>query len=216
MTEIETDLRYEWELHARGLALIAGLDEAGRGAWAGPVAAGAVILPLDRDDLIQVLDGVTDSKRLSANRRAALYPVITETALAWGVGFASNTEIDEIGIVPATRLAMRRALDQLSVKPAALLTDSMHFPEAKLPYTSLIKGDQKSLSIAAASILAKVSRDHFMIELDEPFPAYKFGQHKGYGTELHRLALREHGPCVMHRQTFAPVVRARIAHQERA
>jgi ribonuclease HII len=205
MTELETNLQHEFHLRKRGFTLIAGLDEAGRGAWAGPVAAGAVILPLDRSDLKEVLVGVTDSKRLTADHREILYPVITETALAWGVGFASNAEIDEIGIVPATRLAMRRALDQLTVQPVALLTDAVDFPEVNLPYVPLIKGDQLSLSIAAASILAKVSRDHFMMELDEPYPAYKFGQHKGYGTELHRLALSQHGPCAMHRRSFAPI-----------
>jgi ribonuclease HII len=113
----ETDLHYELDLRDKGFALIAGLDEAGRGAWAGPVSAGAVMLPLDRADLMQVLDGVTDSKRLSPARREALFPVIIETALVWGVGFASNAEIDEIGIVPATRLAMCRALDQFSILP---------------------------------------------------------------------------------------------------
>jgi ribonuclease HII len=205
MKTLQTDLRYEFGLRDEGHALIAGLDEAGRGAWAGPVAAGAVILPLDRADLRQTLDGVTDSKLLSPARREALYPVITDTALAWGVGFASNVEIDAIGIVPATRLAMRRALDQLTAQPTALLTDAVLIPEVDLPCFPLIKGDQKSLSIAAASILAKVSRDRFMIELEAPYPAYRFGQHKGYGTELHRLALNRHGPCPVHRQTFAPV-----------
>ncbi len=208
----DTDLRYEFDLRAKGFALIAGLDEAGRGAWAGPVSAGAVILPLDRADLMQMMDGVTDSKRLSPARREALFPVIIDMALVWSVGFASNAEIDEIGIVPATRLAMCRALDQLAIHPTALLTDSIHVPEVNLPCTPLVKGDQKSLSIAAASILAKVSRDHFMIDLDKTFPAYKFGQHKGYGTVLHQLALNTYGPCPMHRRTFAPVRRALESH----
>ncbi|WP_119072586.1 ribonuclease HII [Aggregatilinea lenta] len=201
----QPDLAYEFALHDRGLAAIAGLDEAGRGAWAGPVVAGAVILPLDRFDLAHALDGVNDSKLLAPEKRAALLPVILEVAAASGIGYATHAEIDALGIVPATRLAMRRALDALGIAPDCLLTDAMPMPELALPCTSLIKGDQKSLSIAAASIIAKVTRDRFMGEMAESFPHYGFEVHKGYGTALHRHALRTFGPCPAHRMSFAPL-----------
>ncbi|HML24737.1 MAG TPA: ribonuclease HII [Aggregatilinea sp.] len=199
------DLTYEFALCERGQCAVAGLDEAGRGAWAGPVVAGAVILPLDRFDLAHALDGVNDSKLLTPEIRAALLPVILEVARAAGMGYATHTEIDTMGIVPATRLAMRRALDALDVAPDGLLTDAMPMPELPLPYTSLIKGDQKSLSIAAASIIAKVTRDRFMDELADSFPQYGFEEHKGYGTALHRHALQTFGPCPAHRMSFAPL-----------
>lgn len=191
---------------------IAGLDEAGRGAWAGPVVAGAVILPLDRFDLAHALAGVNDSKQLSPAMREALLPRITEAAVAVGVGYATHVEIDQCGIVPATRLAMQRALANLSVPPDALLTDAMPMPELHLPCTPLIKGDQRSLSIAAASIVAKVTRDHFMDELDGLFPQYGFLVHKGYGTALHQQTLRRFGPSTVHRMTFAPVLALRGEH----
>ncbi len=199
------DLRYEFDLRQQGLHRIAGLDEAGRGAWAGPVAAGAVILPLDRFDLLPTLRGVNDSKQLSPAERENLLPRIMETALAVGFGYATHTEIDQFGIVPATRLAMRRAVEALAVAPDALLTDAMSLPELHLPCLPLIKGDQKSLSIAAASIVAKVIRDQVMDELDERYPQYGFLIHKGYGTALHHKALRIYGPTPIHRTTFAPV-----------
>jgi ribonuclease HII len=199
------DLRYEYILREQGFLRVAGLDEAGRGTWAGPVVAGAVILPLDRFDLGHALAGVNDSKQLSPKTREALLPHITEIALAAGIGFATHSEIDELGIVPATRLAMQRALENLSLHPDALLTDAMVLPEVHLPCTTLIKGDQRSLSIAAASIIAKVKRDQFMTELDELFPQYGFSIHKGYGTLLHQQALRQYGPCPIHRMTFAPL-----------
>lgn len=199
------DLRHEYLLREQGFLRVAGLDEAGRGAWAGPVVAGAVILPLGRFDLGHALAGVNDSKQLSPKTREVLLPHITEIALAAGMGFATHSEIDELGIVPATRLAMQRALENLSIPPDALLTDAMALPEVHLPFTALIKGDQRSLSIAAASIIAKVTRDQFMDELDELFPHYGFSIHKGYGTLLHQQALRQYGPCPMHRMTFAPL-----------
>jgi ribonuclease HII len=201
----QADLQYEYNLRAQGYHLIAGLDEAGRGAWAGPVVAGAVILPLDRFDLAHALRGVNDSKQLTPAQREDLVPRILEVAVAGGVGHATNQEIDTLGIVPATRLAMQRALACLSIEPDTLLIDSLELPEVPLPFTALIKGDQKSLSIAAASILAKVSRDHFMDELDTEFPNYGFRLHKGYGTALHQHTLRTFGPCNVHRMTFAPV-----------
>jgi ribonuclease HII len=201
----KVDLKHEFTLRDAGLNFIAGLDEAGRGAWAGPVVAGAVILPLDRFDLMHALEGVNDSKQLSRERREALLPRIMEVALAVGVGCGTHSEIDDFGIVPATRLAMQRALAALSIQPDALLTDAMPLPEISLPCTALIKGDQRSLSIAAASIVAKVTRDRFMAELDGLFPQYGFRIHKGYGTLLHQQALRHFGASAIHRLTFAPL-----------
>lgn len=163
-----------------------------------------MILPLERFDLAHVLEGVNDSKQLSAVVREALLPRIMEVA-AVSIGYATHTEIDEIGIAPATRLAMRRALEALTVRPDALLSDAMPLPEVNLPCVPLIKGDQKSLSIAAASIAAKVTRDQFMDHLDALFPQYGFMIHKGYGTALHQHALKQFGPCNAHRMTFAPV-----------
>ena len=201
----KVDLRNELDLHNRGYAYVAGLDEAGRGAWAGPVVAGAAILPLGRFDLLYALEGVNDSKLLTPLKREALLPRILQTALATSVGYATNREIDTLGIVPATRLAMQRALAALPVQPDALLTDAMRMPDIDLPCTSLIKGDQRSLSIAAASIIAKVTRDQFMRTLDDLFPHYGFRVHKGYGTPLHKQALAHFGPSDAHRMTFAPV-----------
>lgn len=199
------DLRFEYGLQAQGYRCVAGLDEAGRGAWAGPVVAGAVVLPLDHFDLARTLDGVNDSKQLSPAAREALLPRILAAARATGVGHATHEEIDQLGIVPATRLAMRRALEALTAPPDALLVDAVDVSEFGLPCTPLIRGDQRSLSIAAASILAKVVRDQFMETLDEQFPHYGFREHKGYGTELHRSALRQFGPCPAHRLSFAPL-----------
>lgn len=210
----QADLKHEFALRDAGFSLIAGLDEAGRGAWAGPVVAGAVILPLDRFDLVHALEGVNDSKQLSPELREALLPRIMEVALAVGVGCGTHAEIDQLGIVPATRFAMQRALAALSVRPDGLLTDAMPLPEIGLPCTPLIKGDQRSLSIAAASIVAKVTRDRFMAELDELFPQYGFRIHKGYGTPLHQQALRHFGPSAIHRLTFAPL-RALLPTQTR-
>lgn len=199
------DLQHEYVLRGQGFARIAGLDEAGRGAWAGPVVAGAVVLPLNRFDLAHVLEGVNDSKQLSPIMREHLLPRIAEVALAVGVGHATHQEIDAVGIVPATRLAMQRALAQLEPRPDALLTDAMELPDLGLPCTSLIRGDQRSISIAAASIVAKVTRDRFMDDLESLFPEYGFRVHKGYGTALHQQALRHFGPCAAHRLTFAPI-----------
>ena len=210
-----TDLRYEFALRGNGYTRIAGLDEAGRGAWAGPVVAGAVILPLERFDLLRVLAGVTDSKQLSPAQRDSLLPRILDAAIATGVGYATHAEIDQHGIVPATRFAMRRALDALAAPPDALLTDAMSVPEIDLPCVALIKGDQKSLSIAAASIIAKVTRDQFMDDLDALFPDYGLRVHKGYGTALHWQMLRAFGPTKVHRMTFAPVQEALEAQQKK-
>jgi ribonuclease HII len=198
-------LEFERVFIAQGFTLIAGLDEAGRGALAGPVAAGAVILPLDREDLEGALDGVRDSKHCTAAQRDKLYGRIQETALAAGVGLASQYEIDVMGIGPATRLAMSRALALLRQRPQALLIDWVRLRDVNLPQQSLVKGDQRSLSIAAASILAKVTRDRIMIDLDSGYPGYGFARHKGYATPDHQAAISALGPCELHRRSFDPI-----------
>ena len=202
---VTASLRHEYKLHKQGFHNIAGLDEAGRGAWAGPVTAAVVILPPDQDDLIRVLEGVTDSKQLTPKQREALLPTILDVAFATAVGHATNAEIDENGIVPSTRLAMTRALAELRTSPDYLLIDALKLAEVELPQLSLVKGDRRSLSIAAASILAKVTRDRHMVALDKEYPFYGFGQHKGYGTKGHRDMLEAHGPCRKHRMSFKPI-----------
>ena len=198
-------LEQERALHSQGYTLIAGIDEAGRGAWAGPVCAAAVILPLERADLGDALDGVTDSKLLTPRRRETLVEVVRGVALAVGVGWASATEIDVLGIVPATRLAMERAVESLSPAPQALLLDYIALPDVDLPQQSLPKADLHCLSVAAASVVAKVSRDRWLIELDQQFPGYGFARHKGYGTAVHRSALEELGPSPVHRMSWEPL-----------
>ncbi|GAB4269962.1 MAG: ribonuclease HII [Candidatus Promineifilaceae bacterium] len=185
---------------------IAGLDEAGRGALAGPVVAAAVILPLDSPSLAAQLTGVNDSKQLTAAKRETLYTVVMETAVAWSIGQVSAAVIDEIGIIPATRQAMRAALSQLTVAADYLLIDGrIRLANLPTPQQSIIRGDGKSLSIAAASILAKVTRDRYMVAQDSHFPSYGFAQHKGYGTAVHLQALAKHGPSPLHRQSFSPL-----------
>ena len=198
------DLSLESALWANHLEYIAGIDEAGRGAWAGPVTAAAVILPCDLH-IIEIFNGVRDSKQLSPVKRGLLAPLIKRHALAWGVGFADNIEIDQYGIIFATQLAMMRAITTLSSKPEHLLIDALFLPEVETAQTSLIKGDQRSLSIAAASILAKTARDAWMIEIQEEYPAYRFDRHKGYGTRLHQEQLHAEGACPLHRRTYQPV-----------
>lgn len=189
-----------------GFTHIAGLDEVGRGAVAGPVVAAAVILPLLSPERLKHLVGVHDSKQLTPKKRDSLYELILEHALAYGIGRVSAAEIDRIGILPANVQAMQQAVAQL--KPAAdylLLDGRMRLKNVPLPQLSIIKGDQKSLSIAAASILAKVSRDREMVALDKAYPAYGFIRHKGYCTREHEVALAVHGPSPIHRHTFAPI-----------
>ena len=198
-------LAEERELLRRGYRLIAGVDEAGRGAWAGPVYAAAAILPLDRPDLSQALDGVADSKQLSPARREALLPIIHEVALGVGVGSASAAEIDALGILPATRLAMQRAVAALAPAPDALLLDYVRLPEMALPQRALPKADCHCLTVAAASIVAKVRRDQWMVALDAQHPGYGFARHKGYGTAAHRAALARLGPSPFHRMSWAPL-----------
>lgn len=199
------DLQEEQALRAQGLACIAGLDEAGRGAWAGPVVAAAVVLPLERADLAQALEGVRDSKRCTPVQREALFDRIHQVALAVGVGSVPAARIDRIGIVPATQEAMAQAVSRLPVAPQALLIDALQLPDCSLLQRALIKGDARSLSIAAASIVAKVSRDRTMAALDARHGGYGFAQHKGYGTLQHRQALAWLGPSPLHRLSFAPL-----------
>lgn len=196
------DLIHEGQLWS-AYKYIAGLDEAGRGALAGPVCVGAVILPNDDPLLSQTLSGVRDSKQLTPRRRLQLAPRIKESALAWGVGFASAKNIDLMGIVPATRLAARRALAMLQLSPDYLLTDfRLELPELDISQTALVKGDQRSLSIACASILAKTARDAIMIAMDKKHPGYGFSRHKGYGTFWHRRKIAQLGYAPIHRKTF--------------
>jgi ribonuclease HII len=194
-------LEYEKRLWKDGFAHIAGIDEAGRGALAGPVSAAAVILPKDAH-LTRTLNRVRDSKQMTPLERETWAPRIQAAALAWGVGFASAAEIDMLGIVPATKLAAARALESLSLNPDYLLTDYLLFPELELPQTALVKGDQHSLSAAAASVLAKIARDAVMREAEAQYPGYGFARHKGYGTQAHLSAVRRLGLCPIHRRSF--------------
>ena len=189
---------FEHAAMEEGFSLICGVDEAGRGPLAGPVCAAAVILPPDLE-----LEGLNDSKKLSEKRREALYPLICEQALAYGIAFASEQEIDELNILQATFLAMRRAVGQLGRKPDLALVDGNREPDfGGIPVRTIIKGDSRSANIAEASILAKVTRDRFMLEQDAVYPQYGFAVHKGYGTQKHYAALREFGPCPIHRRSF--------------
>ena len=218
-THLFPDLCEEFALHATGYARVAGLDEAGRGAWAGPVCAAAVILPLDRTDLLDLLAGVRDSKQLSPARREALLPRILKVAEAVGVGWATPSEVDEVGIVPATRRAMARAVGRLDGQVDALLVDYVHLPEINLPQRALPKADVHCLSVAAASIVAKVTRDRLMVALDEDLPGYGFARHKGYGTRQHREALARLGPSPIHRMSWRPmcgIINAEFADQDLA
>jgi ribonuclease HII len=199
------DLSEELGLFADGHSHIAGVDEAGRGAWAGPVYAAAVVLPLGLPNLADLLNGVRDSKLLSPARREALLPVIEEVAEAVGVGWAGPAEIDKIGIAPATRRAMARAVAGLNGHVGALLIDHMRLPEVDLPQRAFPKADVRCLSVAAASIVAKVSRDRLMVELDREYPGYGFASHKGYGTRQHRETLASLGPTSIHRMSWQPL-----------
>ena len=190
-----------WEIedsfYARGVKVICGVDEAGRGPLAGPVCAAAVILPEHLE-----LPGLTDSKKLTDKKRRELFPIIKEQAIAYGIGLASEQEIDEINILQATFLAMQRALDQLCVKPDLALIDGNREKDFGIPVKTVVKGDSLSLNIAAASVLAKVTRDDLMVQMAEEYPEYGFDIHKGYGTKAHYSALTEYGPSPIHRKTF--------------
>ena len=190
-----------WEIedsfYSEDLKIICGVDEAGRGPLAGPVCAAAVILPKHLE-----LPGLTDSKKLTDKKTRELFPLIQEQAIAYGIGFATEQEIDEINILQATFLAMQRALDQLAVKPDLALIDGNREKNFGLPVKTVVKGDSLSANIAAASILAKVTRDNLMEEMAKEYPQYGFEIHKGYGTKAHYAALREFGACPIHRATF--------------
>ena len=179
------------------MILIAGIDEAGRGPLAGPVAAGAVILPADHDILY-----LNDSKKLSAGKRDLLFDQIKEEAVAWAVGLVEPARIDEINILQATYEAMRLAISQLKTQPSVLVNDAVTIPGIQIPQIPVVKGDAKCISIAAASILAKVTRDRIIEEMDGLYPEYGFAKHKGYGTKEHMDAIRTHGPCPIHRRSF--------------
>lgn len=188
---------FDREYIADGYGCICGVDEAGRGPLAGPVCAAAVILPKDLE-----IPGLNDSKKLTDKKRRELYDIIIDQAEAYGIAMATEQEIDEINILQATFLAMERAVAQLPVMPDLVLVDGNREPQLPMKVKTVIKGDSRSASIAAASVLAKVTRDRLMEELDETYPAYGFAVHKGYGTKRHYEALREHGPCPIHRMTF--------------
>ena len=194
-------LDIENRLWKSGITHIAGIDEAGRGALAGPVAAAAVILP-NTPSLARILGRVRDSKQMTRLQRERFEPLVKEIALAWSISFASAEEIDEIGILPATKLASLRAIQTLSLSPDYLITDYLLIPETDIPQEKFIKGDMRSLTIASASVLAKTARDALMRELDEEYPAYGFAQHKGYGTFQHRAAIHKLGRCPVHRMSF--------------
>lgn len=190
-----------WEIedgfYADGVKTICGVDEAGRGPLAGPVCAAAVILPPHLQ-----IPGLTDSKKLTDKKRRELFPIIQEQAIAYGIGYATEQEIDEINILQATFLAMERALDGLKVKPELVLIDGNREKDFGIPVKTVVKGDSLSANIAAASILAKVSRDDLMLKMEEEYPGYGFAIHKGYGTKAHYEALTAMGPCPIHRRTF--------------
>lgn len=188
---------YEEECRKKGFRFIAGVDEAGRGPLAGPVYAAAVILPEDAR-----ISGINDSKKLSEKKREALFDVITQTAIAYSVYSVDEKTIDEINILNATFQAMNGAVQNLSVRPDFVLIDGNRIQGMEIPHETIVKGDAKSMSIAAASILAKVSRDRYITEISEKYPEYGFAKHKGYGTKAHMEAILQYGPCPIHRKTF--------------
>ncbi len=189
-------LAYEKMWQSRGCALIAGIDEAGRGPLAGPVVAACAVMPLD--DLIE---GVNDSKKLSEKKREALYPIIREKALAYSIVAVDEKRIDQVNILNATKEAMRRCLEQLTLRPDVVLVDAVQL-ECDYTVHAIVKGDALSYTIACASVLAKVYRDHLMLDFAREYPQYGFDQHKGYGTAAHIAALRAYGPSPIHRRTF--------------
>ena len=192
-------MTYEFEhrAHEEGFAVVCGVDEAGRGPLAGPVCAAAVILPAHLE-----IPGLDDSKKLTDKRRRELMPIIKEQAIAYGIGMAGHEEIDEVNILQATFLAMQRAIDQLPVKPELALIDGNREKDFGVPVKTVVHGDSLSASIAAASVLAKVTRDDLMLKISERYPQYAFDIHKGYGTKAHYEAIYVHGPCPVHRKTF--------------
>lgn len=188
----------EKELYNKGFKNICGIDEAGRGPLAGPVVVGAVILPKD-----SFIEGVNDSKKVSEKKREKIYEQIIAEAISYGVGIVDQKTIDEINILNATKLGVKLAIEQMKVKPDLILVDALNNIDTNgIAYKSVIKGDAKHYSIAAASIIAKVTRDRIMMQWDEIYPAYGFAKHKGYGTAAHISAIKENGPCMLHRKSF--------------
>jgi len=204
MRRLSPSMDEERSLYEQGYRLIAGVDEAGRGAWAGDVVAAAVILPAEEGVLTR-LQGVRDSKQLTPRQRWSLYGVIRREAVAIGVGRVAAPEIDRLGIAAGTRQAMALAIADLGLAPDFILIDAVRLPDLRLPQKAIVRGDARCLSIAAASIVAKVSRDMAMVELDALYPGYGFARHKGYGTAFHRRALHVLQPCPIHRFSYAPV-----------
>lgn len=192
-------LKYEKELYSQGIKFIAGVDEVGRGPLYGPVVAAAVILPMNYR-----LKGLNDSKKLSEKKRDEFYKIINKDAISIGIGIINEDKIDEVNIYEATKIAMKDAINNLSIKPEHVLIDAMKL-DISIPSTSIIKGDALSESIAAASIVAKVTRDHMLEEMDKEFPMYDLSHNKGYGTKKHLEALKKYGPCKYHRKTYGPV-----------
>lgn len=188
----------ELSLYNENVKYICGIDEAGRGPLAGPVVVGAVILPVD-----SLIEGVNDSKKVSEKKREKVFEEIISQAISYSVGIVDQKTIDEINILNATKLGVKQAIEGLNVKPDLILIDALtHIETHGIPYKSIIKGDAKEYSIAAASIIAKVTRDRMMVEWDKIFPEYGFAKHKGYGTSAHIQALKEYGPCMLHRRSF--------------
>ncbi len=193
--------KYENQLRRRGYTFIAGLDEAGRGSWAGPLVAGAVILHPEKK-----VDGICDSKLLAPEKRKKVFLCLTKNCLTWSVGIVSPEEIDGLGIISANRLAFERAVKKLNIRPDYLLVDGLRNFDSNIHHEFIVKGDRKILSIAAASIIAKVIRDQILIYLHKIYPEYNFLQHKGYGTEEHSTRLQEYGLSEIHRLSFRPMV----------
>lgn len=204
LDRLSPTLEFETELWGEGVLRLAGIDEVGRGALAGPVYAAAVILPA-RESILEELAGVRDSKQMAPEEREDWAPLIKEKALAWSLGWASCKEIDRWNILSCTYLAARRAIKALSVFPEHLLLDYIKLAKVDLPQTAVTDGDTRCLSIAAASVIAKVARDAELRKLDSRFPSYGFASHKGYATEEHILAIGKYGPCPQHRLSFAPI-----------
>ena len=195
--DIIDNLKFEKEEEQKGNFLIAGMDEVGRGPLAGPVCVACVIMPLD-----DVIDGIDDSKKLSEKKRDLLFEQIKEKALAYSIEMVDEQTIDKINILEATKLCMKNAVEALSVRPDVVLVDAIKSLDVTVPIRGIIKGDSLSYSIGCASILAKVTRDKYMVELSKEYPEYGFEKHKGYGTKVHIDALKEYGPCVYHRLSF--------------
>ncbi len=197
LIENKNPLYYENIYINQGFELICGVDEAGRGPLAGPVYAAAVILPREK-----LIEGAKDSKKLSPKKRQALYDTIISNALDYGISNVDENEIDKINILNATHLAMKKAISRLNIKPNMILIDGNSSPKLEIPCKTIVKGDDLSMTISCASILAKVERDNFMVKMAEKYPQYLFEKHKGFGTKAHIEAIKKHGPCEIHRKSF--------------